>query len=118
MTNLMKVIYWRAFVICLSLKWVFKFNIGDLVWYQNEQWTLSQGVKSPIWTLRKCQYERCDSKGVEVSESDFSKVKSLANYWGSFRSGYRFYMGYWYDIWKRDGIQDWMRDSKIGLPKR
>jgi hypothetical protein len=35
------------------------------------------------------------------------------NMWCSFRSGWRFYQGYWFGIWAREGIKDWMRACNI-----
>lgn len=106
----MKAIYWRLRIMIFSLRWIPRFNIGDRVWYQGRVWRLSQGVKSPIWTLRD------GNEAVEAPESQFAKVKSVSNYWGSFKSGYRFYMRNWYSIWLRDGIEPWVKDLKKVLP--
>ena len=105
--SLIKATYWHLRIVIFSLRWVFRFNIGDVVHYRGEQWRLSQGVKSPLWTLRK------DGFAVEVHEKEFTKARTVSNYWGSFRSGYRFYMTNWYGIWKREGIQPWMRCLRI-----
>lgn len=102
-----KSVYWRARIVHLSLRWVFKFNLGDRVIYQGRVWTLIQGVRAPVWKLI------CGDEVAQAKEEDFRKVRSLRSYWGSFESGYRFYMGYWYDIWMRSGIKPWMRECKI-----
>ena len=104
----LKAIYWRLFIIRLSLRWLWRPNLMDEVVYKGEVWRLSQGVKSPVWTLRQGPGE-----GVEVHERDFRKVRTIANYWGSFRNGYQFYMRSWYDIWMREGIQPWMLGCRI-----
>ena len=52
-------------------------------------------------------------KLARVHRKDFRKVRSLSNYLGSFRSGYRFYMGYWYTIWVYRGIEPWVKACKI-----
>ena len=100
-------LYWRLFVIRLSLRWMLNYNLGDLVWYGGEQWTLVQGVCAPRWTLQK------GNDRVEAYQTAFRKVRSLSNYWRSFVWGYKFYMQNWYDIWLREGIKPWMRGCNI-----
>ncbi len=97
-----KALYWRLRIVHLSLRWLRRFNLGDAVWFRGEVWRLSQGVKKPLWTLRKGE------EAVEANEREFSKVRRPSNFLGSFLSGYRFYMTNWYSIWMRDGIQPWM----------
>lgn len=50
---------------------------------------------------------------IEVHRDHFRKVQGIRAAWRSFRSGYRFYMGYWFDIWVREGIKPWMLGCKI-----
>jgi hypothetical protein len=103
---MVRIYYWLK-IVWLSLKWIPRINLGDKVWYAGDQWTLTQGVCAPTWTLRAYGQKR------EVKERYFRKVRSLRNYVKSFQSGYRFYMGYWYDIWCWEGIKPWMRKCKI-----
>ncbi len=105
--NLINNIYWWCRVVFLSLRWITRFNLGDSVIYQGKEWILVQGVNSPYWDLRR------DTEKVSAHEDDFHKAKALRNYLHSFRAGYRFYMGYWYSIWVREGIKPWMRGCKI-----
>lgn len=102
----MKKIYWWLFIVKLSLRWCFRYNIGDKVLYKGKVWILNQGVSKPFWDLMSTEL-------VHVHESEFRKVWSIENMLGSFKSGYKFYMGYWYDIWCREGIKPWMRGCQI-----
>lgn len=104
----LKAFYWRLFIIRLASRWITKPNLGDLVKYKGQVWRLRQGVNTPIWTLGQG-----DMQEVRVHETDFRKVRTPANYWGSFRHGYRFYMRNWYRIWMNEGIKDWMHDCNI-----
>ena len=80
----------------MALRHVPRFNIGDDVVWRGEVWRLYQGVDSPKWKLTS-------HGGCEVAHrSEFRKVRTPANYWHSFRSMYRFYRGYWFDIWVRE----------------
>lgn len=110
--NILKAIYWRARILHLAARWLFIYNLGDRVLYQGREWTLIQGVCSPTWSL-----VRGDER-VDAHESEFRKVRSLANYWHSFRSGYRFYMTSWYSIWMHSGIEPWMRGCNIWARRR
>ena len=105
---LLSIIVWMK-IIRLSLRWIFSTNIGDEVWYRGEKWDLIQGVCDPSWDLM-------NKKGVRINhihKSNFEKVKTLKNYFRSFKSGYHFYMGYWFKIWVREGIAPWMKECNI-----
>ncbi len=111
MKKLLSRIYWHCFVVRLSLKWVFSYNLGDKVWHGRGQWTLVQGVCAPRWILQK------ENQRIEVYESAFRKVRSFSNYLYSFRSGHRFYMQNWYSIWLCEGVMPWMKNCKIWKEK-
>ena len=105
---MIRLYYWLK-ILCLSAKWVFALNLGDEVEYRGETWVLIQGVRSPYWTLSWCGgTETC-----EVNASRFRKLRTWRNYIHSFQSGYRFYMGYWFELWCRKGIRPWMRRCNI-----
>lgn len=110
----LKRLYWRLFIIRLSLRWITQLNLGDRVRYMGRDWTLSQGVKAPIWRLFDGKLSK------EVHESKFQKVWSVKGCWQSFRFGYRFYRWNWFEIWVREGIKPWMLSSNIwaGKPPR
>lgn len=111
----MKKIYWWLFVIKLSLRWIPRLNIGDVVLYKGGEWVLYQGVCDPSWSLAKIgsnEYEEL------VHRDKFTKKHSLKNYWRSFTSGYHFYMTCWFDIWVNGGIQPWMLGCNIWAKDR
>ncbi len=87
-------VYLRIYWFCFLSIW--KLNIGDAVVYQGKRYLLTQGVKSPYWNLG----------GVDTSEflndihsSEFRKERTLTNVLFDMQSTYRFYMGYWFDIY-------------------
>ena len=98
----------RLLILWLSMKWVFRFNLGDEVVYNGKRYLLVQGVCKPRWDLAAGE-----DRPKYVHESEFRKVRSPYNYWHSFRSGWRFYMNSWYGIWRRNGIEPWMRGCRI-----
>ena len=105
---------WKMYIVWLSFKWVRNVNLGDLVWYQGKKYSVSNGVMSNSWRLFDIRTGNTETANDGwVPRSECKKVKSISNYIGSFKSGYRFYMGYWYDIWIREGIIDWMRGCNI-----
>jgi hypothetical protein len=100
-------LYWQIRIVLLALRWIPNLHLGDQVKYQGRVWTLHQGVRSPVWSLAN------GDEVVEVHESEFSKVRSLSNYLGTFRRGYSFYRTCWFDIWVHEGIKPWMRQCRI-----
>lgn len=104
----MKRIYYWLLIVWLALRWVRRLNLGDVVVHEGSRWTLIQGVCAPFWDL----YDGTTRKP-RVHEREFRKVGGVRAAWRSFRSGYRFYMRSWFDIWVRQGIQPWMRDCDI-----
>lgn len=114
--NLLKAIYWRLRIVHLATRWLFIYNLGDLVLYKGKEWSLIQGVMAPTWSL--VRGEGGDFERVDAHESEFRKVRTLRNYVGSFRSGYRFYMTSWYGIWMREGIKPWMLGCNIWARRR
>ena len=106
----MRKIYFWFYIVWLSFKWIFKFNLGDLVIYGSKKYVLIQGAASPYWNLR--EYNG-DSRIAHIHQKEFSKVRTVKNIMGSFLSGYSFYMGYWFDIWVNEGVKPWMKQCKI-----
>lgn len=101
-------LYWRIKIIFFALRWIPNYNIGDEVLYQGKVYRLNQGVSCPLWDI-----VRDDECLKSIHQDNFRKIRTLKNYWGSFRSGYRFYMGYWYSIWVRKGIEPWVKRLNI-----
>jgi len=105
----MKNIFWRFYIIRLSLRWCWIVNLGDLVWYQGKKYIVCNGVYSNSWRLNNLD----NGDNGWVSRSDCKKVLTLSNIFGSFRSGYWFYMTNWFKIWMQSGIKSWMRGCDI-----
>ena len=104
----MKGVYWWLYIVRLSFRWIFSLNIGDEVWFEGEKWMAVQGVCDPSWNI-----QRGGERREYIDRSRFKKVKSLRNYTSSFLRGYHFYMVNWYDIWRNEGIKQWMRGCNI-----
>jgi len=96
-------------IVFLSAKWMFRIVIGDKVIYQGKRYIVANGVRPSSWRL--CDLNNRDNGWVKRSKCE--KVKTLANILGSFKSGYSFYMGYWYNIWVNSGIEPWMKTCNI-----
>lgn len=100
---------WNIYIIWLSLKWINKTGLGDMVWYQGKRYRVANGVRCGMWRLHGLE----NGNDGWVPRQECKKVKSLQNYIGSFKSAYRFYMTSWFDIWVGQGIKDWMRQCNI-----
>ena len=109
MNKYLKRAKWWMFVVYLSSKWIFKINLGDRVWYNGKIYVVLNGVREDMWRL--ADLPNGDTGWVKRNEC--RKVWTLKNMIDNFRSGYRFYMGYWFSIWVNVGIENWMRKCKI-----
>ena len=109
----MKAIYWRLRILWLSFRWMFQINLGDWVRYEENKYIVRNGVRCDMWRLSDLDDGKDEYNTGWVERSKCKKVKSIKNYYGSFKSGYWFYMTNWYAIWKREGIKDWMRGCSI-----
>lgn len=100
---------YRLFIVWLSFRWMFQTNLGDLVWYGGKKYVVANGIRPESWRLDGLE------NGNEgwVERAKVRKVISLSNLVGSFQSGSRFYTSNWLEIWRRDGIQDWMKALEI-----
>ena len=108
-----KLYYWLK-IVYLSLKWVFRINLGDRVTLKTDKWphsyTVINGVSPGTWKLKGFR------DGEEVFHAlriDCQKIWTWQNCVGSFKSGYRFFMGYWFRIWCENGIEPWVRKCNI-----
>lgn len=106
-------LYWWIKVVRLSLRWVPRLNIGRMVWWKGEKWMLIQGVCDPAWDLA-----RGERRENHIHSREFKAVQNPVEWGRAFMSAYRFYMGYWYDIWVREGIQPWMLTCNIWAQDR
>jgi len=108
---MIKLYYWLK-IIWLSLKWVPRINLGDRVVWLEDSWphscTVINGVCPESWKLSSPFGDP-----FSVKRSECRKIRTAQNYLNSFKSGYRFYMGYWFSIWCRRGIEPWVRNCNI-----
>lgn len=108
MAFFIRIYYWLMIVV-LSLKWVPKINLGDIIIYQGKRYFVANGVCAPSWDIQLVGgFER-----LLIHQSKFKKECTLKNFMGSFKSGYRFYMTSWYSIWCHSGIEPWMKACNI-----
>lgn len=105
----MKTIYWYYYISALAIRWIFQTNLGDYVWYKGKKYIVANGVRCNSWRLSGLE----NGDNGWVPRSDCKKSITPQNAFRSFRSGWRFYMENWYEIWKRKGITDWMRGLDI-----
>ena len=103
-----KIIFW-ILIVWLSIKWMFRITLGDKVLCKGLTYIVANGPAAPYWDL---QIENGMGR-IHIHESEFKKLWSFAGMVRSFKSGYSFYMGYWYSIWVREGIKPWMKACKI-----
>ena len=106
--------YWLK-IVWLSFKWVFRINLGDKVTLKTDTWPhtyyVVNGVCPGSWKIRSC-----DSEGRTIEAAprkDCKKVWTVQICLHSFKFRYGFYMGYWFDIWCRNGIEPWMKKCNI-----
>ncbi len=102
-------IKYRIFILWLSIKWMFRVNLGDAVWYEGKKYIVSNGVRCDSWRLG---YLVNDDVGW-VKRSECKKVISWFNFMNSFKSGKSFYMSNWYSIWVDGGVKNWMKHCHI-----
>ena len=96
-------VYW------LSFKWIFRTNLGDMVFYKGRRYSIANGVRCNSWRLSGLD----NGDDGWVRRVDCCKVKSFKNLLGSYRYGLWFYKTNWLDIWKRSGIKSWMKSCNI-----
>lgn len=78
-------------------------GLGDEIVAGGRRARLAQGVCAPLW---ECVTDSPPMR-FNAHECEMRKVRTIANYVGSFRSGWRFHFGYWFDI----GV-----GRRLGLP--
>jgi len=100
-------VYWNLYIRKLAFKWIFRKNLGDDVMYNGKVYTISNGVCYPSWDS--------NSHGVRTSipNNKCRKVLTPKNLYRSYSYGVSFYTQNWLDIWKREGVKDWMKGCSI-----
>lgn len=90
----------KIYIIYLASKWIFRINLGDYIVFDNEKYSVTNGIYGIRWHI----FNKKNGELVPL-RTDCRKVMTVSNYIGSFKSGYKFYMGYWYSILLRRGIR-------------
>ena len=104
-------IKYKLYIIWISLRWIRKVCLGDIVVYKGEEYFISNRVNPMFWTLQQPNY----GKRVEYApREECTKKKTFNNYFKNYKQGYNFYMTNWYGIWvnNRD-IAPWVRTLRI-----
>ena len=100
--------YW-PYIVWLACKWMFRVNLGDTVYYEGRRYTVSNGTIPTMWRLVGLD----NGNDGWVHRARCRKQKTPNNIIHGFRSGYRFYMRSWFQIWCRNGIEDWVKRCQI-----
>jgi len=105
---------WRLFIIWISLRWIFKTNLADIVIYNGKEYFVNNGVNPGYWDIieNKAYYEGREFLD-NIPRKLCKKKYSLKLIWRSYKGAYNFYMSNWYGIWCRNGLEDWHKRLKI-----
>ncbi|MDD0853031.1 hypothetical protein HBN50_07980 [Halobacteriovorax sp. GB3] len=89
-----------------SLKWCFTINIGNFLKHEGKIVYVNNGTNPTNWSClevnKSFQIIYPDGKSaisIMVPKSNARKVYQLSTPIQDFMRGFRFYMGYWYEIW-------------------
>ncbi len=90
-----------AFGIChwYAKDWPFKICLGDTVWWKGDRYTVTNGTMGWRLTPYGKAYDPSVGHDGWVPKEECRKSWTPRNMWLSWRSGHRFYFGYWYSIW-------------------
>jgi hypothetical protein len=88
-------------ILWYAIKWIPKINILDEVWFLGEKHIVSNMVRPG--SVRLPNVKNGDDGWIPLAL--VRKVKTPYNYFFSFRSGWRFYVGNWAGIWIREEIE-------------
>ena len=97
---------WKAYIAWLAAKRIPRINLGDRVWYQGEQYVVSNAAWLDSYRLAYLpppQGWLKNGRDGLVPSKECRKVWDVRNCIGSFKGGWRFFMGYWYHIWLHQG---------------
>lgn len=88
----------------LALKWVFRINLGDYVWYNGSISVVYNGNRCGMWRIGL----RDLPNDGWVKRSDCKKLWHWRNMRGSWKSAIIFYKTSWEDTWRRTGTKKWL----------
>lgn len=95
-------VYWLTLKLCMKSIGRNKLNLGDQVLYRGELWRLTQGVADPYWNMHRL---RDNERKENVHRREFRKLL-FRNILRDLRSTWRFYSGYWHQIWFQQTKQE------------
>jgi len=108
--KIIRKIYYFLLIVYLSCKSIKRLNLGDEVLYKGKRYMLIQGVCNPKWDLTAIgEFEYLEN----IHKDNFKKIQNPKAWISTFKHTYNFYMDYWYGIWCRNGIEDWMKHCNI-----
>ena len=82
-------------IIWIAFKAMWHTQIGDIVYYKNKKYYISNGARINSWRLTNLQ----NNDNGWVLRNECKKVKTLKNYIQTFKRIYHFYRSYWLQIW-------------------
>lgn len=102
---------YKLYIMWISLRWIKKVCLGDIVMYKGEEYFISNGVSPMSWTLQQPNF----GKRVEnAPRGECLKKKTIKNYLKNYNQGYNFYMTNWYGIWVHNReISPWIKALRI-----
>lgn len=105
----MKYVKWRlaqlvGLAVAFRYAWrrTWRVGLGDVVISKGRRLQIINGVTAPSWDVIDIDTR----EALRCHERDMRKERTPWNYLGSFRNGWRFWMGYWFaiDVGKRLGF--------------
>lgn len=107
-------IRWWLFIVWISLRWIHRTNLGDIVIYNGKEYFVNNGAVPNLWNLVENKDYYDGREYLDNIPRELCKKKySFKNISYSYRSAYHFYMTNWYSIWCNNGVEDWMKKLKI-----
>lgn len=103
-----------------SLKWCFRINLGNYLKHEGKLYIINNGVGVDYWDvllvdekLNIIRNEAGEAKSSCIKKVGARKYYQLSTPFSDFGKGFRFFMGYWYEIWVHGSWAYKDRPSKI-----
>lgn len=68
-------------------------KLGDVVYYKGCRYLAIDGAADPFWSIHNGQGRRD-----YIHKSELKMEPLIKRFWFSFKSTFKYYMGYWYQI--------------------
>lgn len=105
----MKHLYYTIYIYLISLRWIFRINLGSEIIYQGRLCRVLNGTRLDQWKIYRCP----DSEAFWVPRKDCTLRLTFDNLRESYFLGVNFYKKNWLKSWKQGGVQDWHRALNI-----